>query len=51
MNSNPRPGLAIQIANAIGLMHLAKLVEEHFQQLPNVEARIAFARKHFGGKS
>ncbi|MHB9072075.1 MAG: alpha-L-glutamate ligase-like protein [Desulfobaccales bacterium] len=44
---NARPGLAIQIANAAGLMHRVKLVEAHNQELPTVEARIAFARKHF----
>ena len=44
---NARPGLAIQIANAAGLMHRVKLVEAHFQELPTVEARIAFAREHF----
>jgi alpha-L-glutamate ligase-like protein len=45
---NARPGLAIQIANAAGLMHRVKLVEEHFQELPTVPERIAFARRHFG---
>jgi alpha-L-glutamate ligase-like protein len=44
---NARPGLAIQIANAAGLMHRVKLVEEHVQELSSVEARIAFARRHF----
>ena len=44
---NARPGLAIQIANADGLMHRVKLVQEHFQELASVEARIAFARRHF----
>jgi alpha-L-glutamate ligase-like protein len=45
---NARPGLAIQIANAAGLLHRVKLVEAHFQDLPTLEARIAFAREHFG---
>jgi alpha-L-glutamate ligase-like protein len=48
---NARPGLAIQIANAAGLMHRVRLVEAHFQTLPDVEARLAFAREHFGGKA
>ena len=47
---NARPGLAIQIANAAGLMHRVQLVEAHFQTLPDVEARLAFAHEHFGGK-
>jgi alpha-L-glutamate ligase-like protein len=46
---NARPGLAIQIANAAGLIHRVKLVEAHFQELPTVEDRIAFAREQFGG--
>ena len=45
---NARPGLAIQIANAAGLMHRVKLVEAHFQELPTADERIAFARTHFG---
>jgi alpha-L-glutamate ligase-like protein len=45
---NARPGLAIQIANAAGLMHRVKLVEAHIQELPNASERIAFARAHFG---
>jgi len=44
---NARPGLAIQIANAAGLMHRVKLVEAHIQELPTVVDRIAFAREHF----
>jgi alpha-L-glutamate ligase-like protein len=45
---NARPGLAIQIANAAGLMHRVKLVEAHAHALPTVEDRIAFARRNFG---
>jgi alpha-L-glutamate ligase-like protein len=45
---NARPGLAIQIANAAGLMHRVKLVQEHIQALPTVPERLAFARQHFG---
>lgn len=44
---NARPGLAIQIANAAGLMHRVKLVEAHAKELLTPEARIAFAREHF----
>ena len=47
---NARPGLAIQIANAAGLMHRVKLVQEHIQALPTVPERLAFARQHFGVK-
>jgi alpha-L-glutamate ligase-like protein len=46
---NARPGLAIQIANAAGLIHRVKLVEQYFPELRTVEERIAFARQHFGG--
>ena len=45
---NARPGLAIQTANAAGLMHRVKLVEAHIQELPSASERIAFARAHFG---
>jgi alpha-L-glutamate ligase-like protein len=44
---NARPGLAIQIANAAGLLHRVRLVEAKARELPGVEARIAFAREHF----
>jgi alpha-L-glutamate ligase-like protein len=44
---NARPGLAIQIANAAGLLHRVRLVEAHAPALPTVAARIAFAREHF----
>jgi alpha-L-glutamate ligase-like protein len=47
---NARPGLAIQIANAAGLMHRVKLVEAHFQELLSSEERIAFALEHFGAQ-
>jgi alpha-L-glutamate ligase-like protein len=48
---NARPGLAIQIANAAGLMPRVRLIEAHVKELPSLEARIAFAREHFGGKA
>jgi alpha-L-glutamate ligase-like protein len=45
---NARPGLAIQIANAAGLIHRVKLVEQHAEALTTVPERLAFARQHFG---
>jgi alpha-L-glutamate ligase-like protein len=45
---NARPGLAIQIANAAGLIQRTNLVEQHRQELPTVPDRLAFARRHFG---
>jgi alpha-L-glutamate ligase-like protein len=45
---NARPGLAIQIANAAGLIHRTNLVEQHWQELPTVPERLAFARRNFG---
>jgi alpha-L-glutamate ligase-like protein len=45
---NARPGLAIQIANAAGLLHRVRLVEAKAHALPTPEARLAFAREHFG---
>jgi alpha-L-glutamate ligase-like protein len=45
---NARPGLAIQIANAAGLIHRVKLVEKHIQEMPTVSDRLAFSRRHFG---
>jgi alpha-L-glutamate ligase-like protein len=47
---NARPGLAIQIANAAGLLHRVKLVEAHCHKLVSSEERIAFAQEHFGLK-
>jgi alpha-L-glutamate ligase-like protein len=47
---NARPGLAIQIANAAGLLPRVKLVEAHRQKLTTAPERIAFAREHFGVK-
>jgi alpha-L-glutamate ligase-like protein len=44
---NARPGLAIQIANAAGLLHRTNLVEQHWQELPTVPDRLAFARRYF----
>jgi alpha-L-glutamate ligase-like protein len=45
---NARPGLAIQIANAAGLIHRVKLVEEHIREMPTVPERLDFSRRHFG---
>jgi alpha-L-glutamate ligase-like protein len=47
---NARPGLAIQIANAAGLLHRLRLVETHSQKLKSSEERIAFSQEHFGVK-
>jgi len=47
---NARPGLAIQIANAAGLLHRTTLVEQHRGALASVPDRLAFARRHFGVK-
>lgn len=46
---NARPGLAIQMANGIGLMkRLEPVVEEHFKSpSADLEAKIAFSKKHF----
>jgi alpha-L-glutamate ligase-like protein len=49
---NARPGLAIQMANGIGLMkRLEPVVEEH-RRHPNADlpAKIAFSKKHFRAK-
>lgn len=49
---NARPGLAIQMANGIGLMkRLEPVVEEH-RRKPNADlhAKIAFSQKHFRAK-
>jgi alpha-L-glutamate ligase-like protein len=45
---NARPGLAIQIANAAGLIPRTNLVAQHRQELPTVPDRLAFARRYFG---
>jgi len=47
---NARPGLAIQIANAAGLIHRVRIVEAHCRELTTTAARIAFGRRHFGVK-
>jgi len=44
---NARPGLNIQIANQAGLLKRLRLVEAHRQELRDLGARIAFARKNF----
>jgi alpha-L-glutamate ligase-like protein len=44
---NARPGLNIQIANNAGLKSRLDLIEEHHQDLRNVEQRVAFAQTHF----
>lgn len=46
---NARPGLAIQMANGIGLLkRLEPIVEEHARKpTADLEAKIAFSKKHF----
>ena len=36
-----------QIANRAGLLPRLQLVEENHRDLPKIEERIAFSRKHF----
>ncbi|MCX5892262.1 MAG: alpha-L-glutamate ligase-like protein [Deltaproteobacteria bacterium] len=45
---NARPGLAIQIANRAGLLPRIQRIEAHHQELADVEARVAFAKREFG---
>ncbi|MGN1357472.1 MAG: alpha-L-glutamate ligase-like protein [Succinivibrionaceae bacterium] len=47
---NARPGLAIQIANASGLLPRLRLIEKLLEDDPRmtVDERIAFSKKHFG---
>ncbi len=44
---NARPGLNIQIANRAGLLPRLQFVEQHKQELSNIEDRIAFSKQHF----
>ncbi|CAM4103395.1 MULTISPECIES: alpha-L-glutamate ligase-like protein [Shewanella] len=44
---NARPGLAIQIANAQGLLPRLKHVEQMKNQSMSVEERVAYAKTHF----
>ena len=44
---NARPGLAIQIANRAGLLPRIHRIEAHYQELTDVEARVAFAKREF----
>jgi len=44
---NARPGLAIQIANRIGLRHRLERIEENRGALTEIPDRVAFAKKHF----
>ena len=44
---NARPGLAIQIANQAGLLPRIHRIEAHYQELTDVEARVAFAKREF----
>jgi alpha-L-glutamate ligase-like protein len=45
---NARPGLAVQIANGIGLYHRVKEVERLASKLSSVEERVRFAMESFG---
>ncbi len=50
---NARPGLGIQIANRAGLLPRINQVRRYHQDLvevPGPEARVAFAREHFGAQ-
>jgi alpha-L-glutamate ligase-like protein len=47
LEMNARPGLNIQIANRAGLLPRLQLVEQHQQDLSNIEDRIAFCRQQF----
>lgn len=43
---NARPGLTIQIANQAGLLSCLQLVDQAVGNLPDAQARIAFAKQH-----
>jgi len=45
---NARPGLAIQLANRTGLRHRLDAVLRDRASLGSPEARVAYAREHFG---
>jgi len=49
---NARPGLAIQMANGIGLLRRLEPVVEQHRKKPtaDIEAKIAFSKKHFRAK-
>ncbi len=47
LEMNARPGLSIQIANRAGLLPRLQFVEQHKQELSNIEDRIAFSKQHF----
>lgn len=44
---NARPGIAIQVANQIGMKHRLRLVEEHIDRLKTTEEKLAFAHEMF----
>jgi alpha-L-glutamate ligase-like protein len=48
---NARPGLNIQIANQAGLLPRLDAVEEAVDGLPDIAARVAFARQRFAAVS
>ena len=47
---NARPGLAIQIANATGLLPRLRQIEKLLEDDPRmtVEERVAYSQQHFG---
>jgi hypothetical protein len=47
---NARPGLAIQIANATGLLPRLRQIEKLLKDDPrmSVEERVEYSQKHFG---
>ncbi len=46
LEMNARPGLNIQIANRMGLLHRLELIRAHAAELKTVAARLEFARKY-----
>ena len=47
---NARPGLAIQIANGVGLLPRLRFIESFVKKHPNlpVEERLEISKKYFG---
>ena len=48
---NARPGLAIQIANAQGILQRLKVIDEVVHDHQNLDERIQFSIEHFGGQN
>jgi hypothetical protein len=47
---NARPGLAIQIANGMGILPRLQHVERMTGKPMSVEERVAYAKKHFASR-